>query len=204
MSMPSESCAVLIDSDPAFAGSVRDAAERRGILLVHASGVSEGLSVLGCSRFRNSPPSHVIFDLDLPDGQGERVLEAAEREFPRTTVIGLSSKLDAFRACALLGRCTYLPRVGLTSEALVGALARSRTRSLHDFSHIHGLSAREEMVLLGIVDGLSVADTAGRLNCKPSTVKTYLQRMYIKTGRGSQTELLGLVVDWLTSWRPPD
>src|SRR3954467_3148029 len=104
----SRSCAVLVDSNPTFAGSVRNAAERRGIALVHARDVLEGLDVLGGSQFRADPPSHIIFDLDLPDGHGERVLEAAEHGFPRATVIALSEKLDASRACALLGRCSYL------------------------------------------------------------------------------------------------
>src|SRR5262245_27812785 len=91
VSRPFLNCAVLVDSNLVFAGSVRDAAARHGMSLVHATGVLEGLDVLACSSFRTIPPSHMIFDLDLPDGQGVRVLEAAERGFPWTTIIALAS-----------------------------------------------------------------------------------------------------------------
>ena len=199
--MPVRRSALLISADSTFAKAVVRAAENRKLPVRHVSDLARGLSLFERLGESAQAPSQVIFDLDLPDGPGELVLAAAEVEFPRAALVALSGDLAAPRACALVGRCLCLPRAGLTAEAFLRILERTPPRGVSEFADAYGLSAQERAVLFAIVEGCSLADVASRLQCRPTTVKTYMQRMFAKTGRGSRCEVLSLVIDWLTSHR---
>jgi len=67
------------------------------------------------------------------------------------------------------------------------------------FAVAKGLSPREEAVLVCMVEGMPIDDMADHLKCAVSTVKTYLHRLFNKTGRGSQLEVMGLLIEWLCS-----
>ena len=54
------------------------------------------------------------------------------------------------------------------------------------------LAGREREVLEAIVDGCGVRETAEKLAIAPSTMKTYLRRLFEKTGTSRQIELIQL------------
>ena len=56
-----------------------------------------------------------------------------------------------------------------------------------------GLSTREEEIVRGIFDDLTEAAIAHDLGLAPSTVHTYLRRLYRKLGVKSRSQLLTLV-----------
>jgi len=197
--LSSANAIVLVDARADFRCLVAETIRSRGLSPFQATTVQEARDLLVTLRHAQTPVSHLVVDLDLPDGPGEVVLDAAKVAFPRSRVLTFADNLNAQRACALVGRSTHLPRAGLTPEALLDVLLRQEDRSIEAFAAVLALSRREFAVLLCMIEGLSIAEMAVRLRCKASTIKTYSQRIYNKARRGSQTELLGLLVLWLTS-----
>jgi len=57
----------------------------------------------------------------------------------------------------------------------------------------HHFTPAEQRVLVNLCRGLSVSDQAERLEVSRNTVRTHLQRLMIKSGTHSQTELMGFV-----------
>jgi DNA-binding CsgD family transcriptional regulator len=108
-----------------------------------------------------------------------------------------ANQLDGSQAGAVVGSCCCLREPGLPPGAPCGVSGRRSTDGLRGFAEEHRFSPQESAVLAGLVDELTTNDLAERLRCKPSTIKTYLQRIYNKTGRSSQTELLAYLVNWL-------
>jgi DNA-binding NarL/FixJ family response regulator len=188
---------LLANTDAELAYSLTSALGQAEVGLVPVTTVASAVRAL--DRFRQQPElTHVVMDLDLPDGPAEMILTAMEGDFPRVRVLGLAPHLQGLRALSLLGRCMYVPSAGITADGLLGALKRTAAPELMEFATTFGLSCREYGVLQCVIEGLPIADTAERLQCRSSTIKTYVKRIFDKTGRGSQVELLGLLVEWLT------
>jgi len=70
-------------------------------------------------------------------------------------------------------------------EELVTAYARG-----------HGLSPQERRLLLATINGRTEKDAAFLLGCRRSTTSTYWQRIFHKTGRRSQVEVVSAVLRW--------
>lgn len=62
------------------------------------------------------------------------------------------------------------------------------------FAKLYGLTAAELRVLLALAPGLSARETAHELGLGEPTVKTHLQRIYLKTGMSRQSELVRLLL----------
>jgi len=62
------------------------------------------------------------------------------------------------------------------------------------FARLYGLTGGELRVLLNMVPGLSVKETAHLLGLQENTVKTHLKRAFQKTGTSKQSELIGLLL----------
>jgi DNA-binding NarL/FixJ family response regulator len=62
------------------------------------------------------------------------------------------------------------------------------------FAELYGLTRCELRVLLAMVPGLSVKETAHALGIAETTVKSHLQHIYSKTGTSKRTELLHLLL----------
>jgi DNA-binding CsgD family transcriptional regulator len=125
-----------------------------------------------------------------------RIGDSASRNGTYVDGARVPTSLLRFGSIIKAGNTVFMHREGGATGAEPMSRAVSR---LHDFAALHGLSERERDVLSGTIDGLSVAAIAERLDCKPSTVKTYMQRIFDKTKRGSQLEVLALLVDWLAT-----
>jgi len=70
-------------------------------------------------------------------------------------------------------------------EELVTAYARG-----------HALSPQERRLLLATINGRTEKDAAFLLGCRRSTTSTYWQRIFHKTGRRSQVEVVSAVLRW--------
>jgi DNA-binding CsgD family transcriptional regulator/PAS domain-containing protein len=70
--------------------------------------------------------------------------------------------------------------------------SESDTR-IQEFSSNHGLSPREQEVLLLVGRGLTTAAMAEELGISPHTIRDHLKHLYRKTGTKGRNELLGLI-----------
>jgi two-component system, NarL family, response regulator LiaR len=149
-------------------------------------------------------PDVVLMDLVMPGLSGVTTTEEILRRLPDTRVLALTSFSDtewvesavsagaigylmknvsgdqlvaAIRA-AHAGRATLAPEA---AEALVHAV---QTRDAAG----QGLTRRERQVLALMVDGLTNADIADRLQVSLSTVKTHVSAIIAKLGVSSRTE----------------
>jgi DNA-binding NarL/FixJ family response regulator len=61
------------------------------------------------------------------------------------------------------------------------------------------LTAREQDVVRGLLQGLSIADLAERLGLTPSSAQTYTKRVYRKLGLGGHKELVAWLLAPMTS-----
>ena len=58
------------------------------------------------------------------------------------------------------------------------------------FARDYGLSEQEEKVMAMLAQGLSTDEIAGGMGCKNATIRTYVHRLFKKTGTSSRRELL--------------
>ena len=65
----------------------------------------------------------------------------------------------------------------------------------NEFFQQHGISPREQEVLVLLVQGLSNQHIGETLYISPNTVKTHIRNIYAKLGVSSRYELLALVQD---------
>jgi DNA-binding NarL/FixJ family response regulator len=90
-----------------------------------------------------------------------------------------------------------LATAGQDSERI--ALAATVARFEHviaTYSRCHRLSAQEQRLLLATVRGSSEKEVAYSLGCRRSTMSTYWQRIFQKTGFHSQIEVISAVLRW--------
>jgi DNA-binding CsgD family transcriptional regulator len=62
------------------------------------------------------------------------------------------------------------------------------------FARLYGLSAAEFKVLLTLAPGLTAKEAAAALGLREPTIKTHLQRIYVKTGMSRQAEVVRLLL----------
>ncbi|MDN5563529.1 MAG: response regulator transcription factor [Luteococcus sp.] len=96
--------------------------------------------------------------------------------------------VDAVHAAAR-GELHFTPEV---LRRVVGLAART-SQPRHEASVLAELSERELQVALGVADGLANAEIAEGLFLSLATVKTYLNRIFDKTGADSRVQLALLV-----------
>ncbi|WP_373291749.1 helix-turn-helix transcriptional regulator [Bradyrhizobium guangdongense] len=61
-------------------------------------------------------------------------------------------------------------------------------------AQLYGLTDAELRVLLGLMPGLSLKEVGKALGLGEPTVKTHLQRIFLKTGMSRQSELVRLLM----------
>lgn len=91
---------------------------------------------------------------------------------------------------------TRLPSLENFSDTVLVILQQFGSESaarVDGFCASHGLSPREQEVVLLAVEGLTTVAIADRLGISPHTVRDHFKNLYRKTGASSRSELLGLV-----------
>lgn len=134
----------------------------------------------------------------LADCSGVAALRRVRELFPRVKTVfyclGGNSALFNY-IVARHGAAAVLP-AGCSYQEMLTSLkdvAKGRTEPMQSriIGRVRKLSQRELDVLTGILEGLSLTETAGRLNINEKTVSTYKNRLFHKLGVKNTVELIG-------------
>jgi DNA-binding NarL/FixJ family response regulator len=190
---------VLVDDHRVVRGGLRSVfdAEPDMEVVGEADALADGIAVMRVAR-----PDVLVCDVTLRDGNGLDLVREARSQRPELGIVVLTmhgddetllGALDA-GASALVLKSAHLedvlsavrqaaasPEV-FAAAGLAGALRRSRENSRPQ------LTQREQDVLNLLVDGMSVAETAGRLYLSESTVKTHIAKLYDKLGATNRAQ----------------
>jgi DNA-binding NarL/FixJ family response regulator len=190
---------VLVDDHRVVRGGLRSVfdAEPDMEVVGEADTLADGIAVMRVAR-----PDVLVCDVTLRDGNGLDLVREARSQRPELGIVVLTmhgddetllGALDA-GASALVLKSAHLedvlsavrqaaasPEV-FAAAGLAGALRRSRENSRPQ------LTQREQDVLNLLVDGMSVAETAGRLYLSESTVKTHIAKLYDKLGATNRAQ----------------
>ncbi|MEV0582966.1 response regulator transcription factor [Nonomuraea sp. NPDC050310] len=165
------------------------------ITVVGEAGDGEEAHAL-CGELR---PTIVIMDLHMPRLDGVAATERITADFPEIRVLALSTfDLDENVVAALrAGADGFLPK-DISPEELIEAVRivhrgeaavapRLLTRLIGTYvrgsrprADVHGLTGREQEVLVLIGRGLSNTEIAGALDVSPSTVKNHVTSLFAK------------------------
>ncbi|MGI4870156.1 MAG: LuxR C-terminal-related transcriptional regulator [Janthinobacterium lividum] len=152
-------------------------------------------------------PQVVLLDVGLPGASGLDMLPRLKQLLPDTEVVMHTVFDDPDRICQALcrGATGYVlknqPLAELKAavlEVAQGGTPMSRAVARQVLAHFKPtptsqtglLSAREQQVLEGIVDGLSDKQVATRLQLAHDTVRTHVKNIYRKLQVNSRAELL--------------
>ncbi|SPE52640.1 Two component transcriptional regulator, LuxR family [Verrucomicrobia bacterium] len=169
-----------------------------------------GMYATGEEALRELPrsaPEVVLMDINLPGMSGIECTRELKRLRPATQVVMLTIEENTDRVFAALrsGAAGYLLKAAPPQEILEGiqlvaqggspmsaVIARRVVESFHGAPGASGskesLTQREVEVLEGIARGKRVKEVAADLGVSPTTVQTYLRRIYEKLQVHSQAE----------------
>jgi DNA-binding NarL/FixJ family response regulator len=194
--------AVVVGGHPVIRGVVRMACEGVGgtDVVAEVSTLADATRLLG-----DLAPDLLVVDVDLPDGDGMRLLRDLPSGPGRPRVLVLSGRSDGGRVLEALG----LGADGFlsTSEGLRGLTAAIRdvlagrevvppdlasravadvgryARQARDSAAVETvLTPRERQVLELLADGLTMQQIGRRLAISPRTVETHVGKLYRKLG----------------------
>jgi NarL family two-component system response regulator LiaR len=146
----------------------------------------------------------------MPVMDGAATTRAIRQQFPQIQVIALTSfkEGDLIKNVLAAGAIGYLLK-DVSADELVRAIraAHSGRTTLspevaqvivHDAGQLPApgldLTERERTVLALMVEGLNNTQIAGRLNVRPSTVKSHVSNILAKLGVSSRTEAVTLAL----------
>lgn len=202
LSMQHENQRVLIIDDndfltPTWARHLRDA----GHTVVVVPTLKAARELL--EHWERAAFSCVLLDLKLPDGDGEELLPELARQKPPPQVAVVTAHLDYDRALDLFGRCALAIPKPESRESIVRVVAmlseiragkRRHELAVARFAERHNLSEREAAVVNVLVANAQQPSTSDAMGLSRTTIKTYLARIYTKTGLRSQEDVVREVV----------
>ena len=169
-----------------------------------------GMCATGEEALREIPkaaPDVVLMDINLPSLSGIECTRELKRLRPSAQVVMLTIEDNTERVFAALraGAAGYLLKNATPAEIIEGielvahggspmsaAIARRVVESFHGTREPdavkENLTAREAQVLEAIAQGKRVKEVAVELNVSPTTIQTYLRRIYEKLQVHSQAE----------------
>lgn len=165
---PAPNSILLVEDDPGQARLAQKTLERAGFAVTH---VADGAACL--RTVRQQPPTFVLLDRGLPDGDGLDVLRTLRVEFPSVCVIMLTGSDDAGVAvdAMQIGASDYVVKRAdlshLTDLPLVLDRNRERLRLMQEHEALNrAVRASEERyreLFDNASDAIFVCDTAGVL-----------------------------------------
>jgi DNA-binding CsgD family transcriptional regulator len=117
----------------------------------------------------------------LAEGRGPDDVRLARRDGGHAILSGLP-----------LGRGRRPGGAGRTALFIQGRAAAPNAAEI--VGRTYRLTAAELRVLLGLAEGLTPQDIAGRWGIAPSTVRSQLRSLFVKTGTGRQSDLVTLLL----------
>lgn len=159
---------------------------------------------------RRTAPDVALVDLRLPDMMGDALCRELRARFPATAVVVLSSYIseDTVRATMEAGATAYVAKAAGLSELratldrVVGGTAEGGERpivaQLLDLvarrAHDELITPQQERVLELAADGLTYREIGGRLYISESTVRFHMQKLKVKLGARSKTDLIAKAI----------
>jgi two-component system nitrate/nitrite response regulator NarL len=186
---------VVADDHPVFLDGLARIVSRAAELELAAT-AQDGREAL--ARIREHRPGVALVDLELPDVDGFRVIEAVRREALPTRVLVISAFLDSAKVYRAMeaGAAGYVPKVAGDGAILDAILAVARGETRLSGGLLDGLASeirlrrqdepgplltpRELDVIRLAADGHPNAEIARRLHVSTGTVKSHLQHAFEK------------------------
>jgi DNA-binding CsgD family transcriptional regulator len=126
------------------------------------------------------------------------------RKAPATSIAIRTSKVDLAIWLLPLDAGLRLD-VGVATDAAVAVFIRDSNAGTmlpgELFVRRFGITPAESSVIMMLAQGLSVSDIAAALGISEPTVRTHLQHLFRKTGTAKQTQLVGLVAEFVSPVR---
>lgn len=165
---------LVVDDDASFVAYAEAVLEAAGYVSESASSGEDALRLA-----RESTPSVVLLDIQLPKLNGYEVCRALRDDFGRSIGIMFvsGSRTDTVDVSSglLVGADDYLVKPCDPSE-LVARVA-ALMRRVQPNGNSRKLTNREAEVLRLLSDGLEQRDIAGRLSISPKTVAIHIERI---------------------------
>lgn len=199
---------VLIDDNTALRDAYRRAIELHGDLVV-AGEASDGAS--GTRLIQSLRPTVALVDMSMPELDGLGVLRAVDTQATKVIIFTAFNEERYVEPALRLGASGFLLKNCSPRDVLAGidaviagnaCLAPEVARRLLDTIQSRGesasgqlalsqvaLSEREREVIALVARGMSNRDIAAELVVEPETVRTYLKRIFAKTGITNRTML---------------
>jgi NarL family two-component system response regulator LiaR len=160
-----------------------------------------------CAQLR---PDIILMDLIMPEVDGVTAIRSIIKSHPEIRILVLTSFVENEKVQAALeaGAVGYLLK-NISAAELVDAIksahigkpslapeaAQALIQSITAPPSLgYDLTPREFDVLNHLVEGLTNAEIAQRLNVKPSTVKNHISNILSKLGAASRTEAVSLAL----------
>lgn len=147
---------------------------RAGILRIASPSVDNALRHAICDALGSGePPTRTGGSLRCPRSDGQNSYVVHVLPFTREPAVGHERRALVF---------------------IVDPLGRPVSSATH-LRRVYGLTNAEAAVALGIADGRGIKPIADELSLSTATVKTHLQRIFVKTGTHRQAELVRLILE---------
>jgi DNA-binding NarL/FixJ family response regulator len=180
-------------------------------LLHHTPGLEVTAMFNNCvdavQKIEDSLPRVVLMDIDMPQLSGIEAVKTIKKSFPAIDIIMFTvfedeekifNALQAGATGYLLKKTQPVKIIEAIQEVVAGGapMTASIARKVMFFfnqqaaqqSNKDVLSAREQDVLKGLIEGFSYKMIAAHLNISVETVRTYIKRIYDKMHVNSMTE----------------
>lgn len=192
---------LLVDDHDLIRGGLRRAFEEDGAFDVvgEASTVSEAMALV-----TRQAPDVVVFDVNLPDGNGLDAVRLLRAERPELGIVVLTMyDDDAHLFAALEAQASAFVVKSAPTDAVLSAAKHAAAAPLaFSAADLAGamrrrmagpavsLTPREQQVLDLLASGMTVAALAKRLYISESTAKTYAAKLYEKLGATNRSQAL--------------
>ncbi|MBF4462893.1 MULTISPECIES: response regulator transcription factor [unclassified Rathayibacter] len=192
---------LLVDDDPLVLIALR-LLFRTDPSIDVVGAIDDGAHVL--SETRRLSPQVVVLDAKMKVVSAPAVLGPLRQAFPELGILVMSSFLGEQAEDALLraGASAFITKVAPPAKILaevrrVAGVRASRSTRV-------SLSARERDVARSMADGLTNTAIAERLGLTASTTRTYVSRLFTKTGLRTRLEVANAVHSGVLDVRDAD
>ena len=199
---------VLVDDNTALRDAYRRAIELHGDLVIVGE-ASDGAS--GVRLIQSHRPTVALVDMRMPELDGLGVLRAVDTQATKVIIFTAFNEERYVEPALRLGASGFLLKNSSPRDVLAGIdavldgnaclapevarrlLDTMQSRSETDAGQLSlsqvALSEREREVIALVARGMSNREIAAELVVEPETVRTYLKRIFAKTGMTNRTML---------------